>query len=130
MLTFLADLLAVFLLKKRAQDRLEEQANNLRRLLDMHDEWIYVIAPDSGELKFMNAKMRTLAPTVKEGMICYREFMNRDTPCPNCPAMRLGTAEKAEQIIESLNCGVKVQATASRMKWYGKDSCLVICRER
>ena len=129
MLTFLADLLAVFLLKKRVQDRLEEQADNLRRVLDMHDEWVYVLDPQNGTLKFVNEKMRQFAPTVREGMICYRELMNRDTPCPDCPAAKLATADKAEKILENSKFGKKVHVTANKMTWDGKDSCLIISKE-
>lgn len=46
----------------------------------------YIINPKTHQLLFINDYIRRRMPNVKPGDFCYREFMNRETPCENCPA--------------------------------------------
>ncbi len=129
LLSFLAEMLALFLLKKRSQDKLAEQAENLRRVLDNQDAWIYVINPQTCELRFMNEKTRELAPDVEVGMRCYSTFMQRSCRCENCPVIGLQNREKAESVIKNDNYGVEVTATATPISWNSEAACLITCRE-
>ena len=123
LLQFLSEVLALFLLKKRTQDKVAEQAANLQRVLDSQDAWIYVIDPDTYELKFLNKKTRTLAPDSREGMPCYRAFMGKDTPCENCPL----TAPHHTCVIENHKLSVLVRTQATQIFWDGKDEYLITC---
>ncbi len=123
LLQFLSEVLALFLLKKRTQDKVAEQAANLQRVLDSQDAWIYVIDPDTYELEFLNKKTRALAPDSREGMPCYRAFMGRNTPCENCPL----TAPHHTCVIENHKLGVLVRTQATQISWNGKDEHLITC---
>lgn len=129
LLEFLAEMLAAFLLKKRIRDRAVLQAANLRSVLDRQDAWIYVIDPDTCELKFLNAKTKQIAPESREGMVCYKAFMARDSRCENCPAANIRQTKNADAIIENDNLSVRVRARASQISWNGEDSCLIFCQE-
>jgi len=123
LLQFLSEVLALFLLKKRTQDKVVEQVANLQRVLDSQDAWVYVIDPVTYELKFLNKKIRALAPDSRDGMPCYQTFMGRDTPCENCPL----TAPHHTCVIENHKLGVLVRTQATQISWDGKDEYLVTC---
>ncbi len=129
LLQFLAEVMAMFLLKQRARDKAVEQAENLRSILDRQDAWIYVIDPDTCELKFLNAKTKQIAPESHEGMVCYKAFMGRNSRCENCPAANIHQAKNASAVIENLNFGVCVRARAAEISWNGEAYCLVTCHD-
>ena len=127
LLEFFAEVLAMFLLKKRTQDRAVAVAESLRHVLDQQDDWIYVIDHETCELKFLNAKAKKLAADCEIGMACYNVFMGRKCRCENCPAAKedgTGTV-----IIDSYKYGVKVRANSTKINWNGKEACLITCRE-
>ncbi len=125
LLQFLSEVMALFLLKKRTQDKLSEQAANLQNVLDSQDSWIYVIDPATYHLRFLNKKIRTLAPKARPGMICYRAFMGIDHPCPSCP---LACPEQSS-IIQNDKLGVQVCAQTTDLLWNGKRERMITCLE-
>jgi len=125
----ISEMLAVFLLKKRAQDKLEQHVADLAHALDAQKSWIYVIDPDTCELKFINARTRELAPSVEVGMRCYQALTGRDDRCPGCPAANVGIGCSVEAVIENQYMGLKVEAEASHIRWKDEDCCLLTCRE-
>lgn len=128
-LTFVSELLSTFLLKKRAQDRVEEAARDLRTLLDTQNSWIYVIDPDTCQLQYINAKTYALVPDAKIGMRCYEAFFKRKEPCEICAARNI--RETVNQTLEIYNPVLKVWslADASLIRWSGKDACLLACHD-
>jgi putative two-component system response regulator len=129
LLTFLAEVMAVFLVKKSNQERALRQAENLRSVLDRQDAWIYVIDPDSCELKFLNARAQNIAPEARPGMTCYRAFMGRDERCENCPAARIKEEHNAATLIRNDNLNVSARTRATLISWNGEDSCLLTCHD-
>ena len=127
LLQFLAEVMSMFLLKKRVQDRAIAQNQNLRSILDRQDAWIYVIDPDTCELKFLNEKVCQLDPNGKVGMVCYKTFMGRDSRCENCPAANIHQDKNASAIIENPNYGLRVHSHATQINWNGEESCLITC---
>lgn len=114
-------------MKKRTQDRAIATAESLRSILDRQDDWIYVIDPDTHELKLLNANIKKLAPESREGMTCYRAFMSRESPCENCPVGRSG--QEGPSIIENPNFRIRVRAAASPISWNGAPSCPITCQD-
>lgn len=53
-------------------------------IFDNMDSFVYVINPDNYEISFINKKVLSDSPNVKNGDICYKALQNRDTPCENC----------------------------------------------
>lgn len=129
LLEFLAEVLAMFLLKKRTQDKATDQAANLQSILDNQDAWVYVINPETCELKFLNAKTKQIAPKSRTGDICYQAFMNRSDRCANCPAANIHLDKTAASIIENHNLGVHVRALATEISWNGENACMVTCHD-
>lgn len=123
LLRFLSEVVALFLLKKRTQDKSIEQAANLKNVLDTVDAWVYVIDPNTYELKFLNQKTLALSADSHEGMQCYRTFMARQSPCSNCPL----TAQDHSCVIENSKLGVRVRAQATQIIWDGKEERLITC---
>ena len=116
----------MFLLKKRTQDKVAAQAEELRSILDRQDIWLYVIDPDTCELKFLNKKTREVAPN-SLGMPCYKALRNRDSRCEICPAAHIHRDKNGSAIIEGSALGKRLQANASEISWNGETACLIFC---
>lgn len=128
-LTFFSEMLAVFLLKKRAQDATDRYAADLASILDNQNAWIYVIDPDDCTLKFLNAKTRALAPEAQPGMKCYQCLMGREDRCPDCPALHIRELKNNQITIDNFYLGLNVEAESSLIRWGGSEACLLTCRE-
>lgn len=128
-LTFISELMSTFLLKKRAQDRAILAAENLKMLLDHQNSWIYVIDPDTFELRYINEKTKRIAPQCELGMRCYEVFFERTEACVECPVKDI--RNKINSTIEKYNPVLKVWslADASYIKWESKDACLLCCHD-
>lgn len=128
-LTFFSEMIAVFLLKQRAQDATDRYAADLSSVLDNQNAWIYVIDPDDCTLKFLNAKTRALAPDAQLGMKCYQCLMGREDRCPDCPALHIRELKNNQITIDNLYLGLTVEAESSLIRWDGSEACLLTCRE-
>lgn len=129
LLQFLSEIFALFLLKHRIQNKATQQAENLRHILDSQDAWIYVIDPDTCDLKFINAKTRKLAPDGKVNTPCYKTFMNRDSRCEGCPALNIHETGNCAAIMDNPNFGLRARAQATKILWDGEAACLLTCTE-
>ncbi len=128
-LSFIAELLSTYLLKKRAQENLAQAAENLHTLLDAQNSWIYVIDPDKYELLYINAKTSKIAPAARVGMSCHKAFFDRVIPCAACPVrdIRNNTCKTMEVYNPSLK--VWALADASLIRWGNREACLLSCRD-
>lgn len=128
LLAYFSEMLSLFLLKMRAQERINRHAENLISILDNQNAWIYVVDPKTCELKYLNAKARLLTPMAKEGMRCYEVLRCQKSQCEGCPmamAGRRGTAT-----MPGLNeMTGQTQVEAIPICWDGQDACLITCRE-
>ena len=130
LLTFLAQTISMFLLKKRAQDAAQMQMQDLRNALDKQAAWVYIIDPETHELRFNNARTRALAPNVTEGMLCYEAFRGFDAPCDICPAKNLHDPNTPHTcVVDNHKLALRVRAQAEPIHWQGKDACLISCVE-
>ncbi len=128
-LTYFSETLSVFLLKKRAQERDAQRVKDLSSILDNQKAWIYIIDPETCELKYLNARTRTLAPDVREGMLCYKALVDRSCRCEGCPSRNIRRDGTASAILCNDKFGLRVLAEATKISWEGKDACLMTCRE-
>lgn len=128
-LSFIAEYLFNFLLKKHAQDQALNAIEDLRMILDMQQSWIYVIDPDTYILKYINAKTLHTVPDAKVGKYCYQAFFKSDTPCQNCPAKNIRL--KISQSTEVYNPYLKIWAIVdgSLIRWDNQDACLLACHD-
>ena len=128
-LTFISELLSTFLLKKRAQDRALAAVRDLRMALDSQNSWIYVIDPETCELRYINAKTLRTVPDARLGMRCHEAFFHRDAPCSRCPARDIRRLRN--QTLEIYNPVLKIWslADASMIRWGEEDACLLSCQD-
>ena len=129
LLTFLAEVVAAFLLKKRSQDKTEAMSANLRSILDSQSNWCYVIDPKSYRLRYINGKTHAAIPNLCTGDICYQKIMHRTSPCEHCPMASMGDKGFAKTLIHSRYLDTPVVAESARISWNGKPACLITCRE-
>ena len=128
-LTYFSEMLSVFLLKHREQAISRRQAQDLSSILDNQNAWIYIIDPDSCELKYLNARTRSLAPGVKPGMRCYEALHGLPSRCENCPSAHILRCKNQSRLMENRKFDLQVLADATLIQWDGTDACLMSCRE-
>ena len=128
-LTNFSEMLSVFLMKKQAQARSVQYTNDLISILDNQNAWIYIIDPDTCQLKYVNAKAMTLAPDAKIGMTCHKAFFGTDCRCENCPSRNIAQTKTASSIVHNDRFHMDILAEATMIQWDGEPSCLLTCRE-
>lgn len=128
-LRYFSEMLSVFLMKQRQQEKALSHANELRTVLDNQNAWIYIIDPDTCELKYLNAKTKKLAPNVRPGMRCHKALMGLEERCPGCPSRNIREEKNSSALIYSEHFDLKVLAEATLIQWDGEDSCLLTCRQ-
>ena len=126
LLQFLSEVMALFLLKKRTQDRSNEQISNLKNVLDIQDAWIYVTDPSTYRLKFLNAKIKKLVPECQVGQICYEALLGHKQPCEQCPIRQ----PDHRSIIRNEQLNVSVRAGSTAIFWDGKEEQVITCYEQ
>ena len=127
-LSFIAEIVSTFLLKKRAQDRALNTAESIADILDNHSSWICVVEPKTFKILYINKTMYFLAPDASLGVPCYKTFFHRDAPCENCPVKKLAAGETGGAItIHNPFYQVCFKAEASEIKWSGKQAFLISC---
>ena len=117
------------MLKQRKQEKSQSYATELQSILDNQNAWIYIIDPDTCNLKYLNAKTRELAPDVKPGMLCYKALKGMQERCPGCPSAGIRQNKNACVKMYNDQFDLNVWAEATLIQWGGEESCLLTCRE-
>ena len=128
LLIFLSQILAMFLLKKRAQDETAKYSTNLRGMLDSQEHAIYVVDKEY-RIRFSNANCAALTPDLEVGDTCYRSIMRVDHPCENCPIRNLRSNDFQCSIVKSPCIGLRVESAATPVTWDGEDAYMVTCHK-
>lgn len=128
-LVYFSEMLSVFLLKKQAQDRTAQRVADLSSLLDNQNAWIYIIDPDTFELKYVNAKAKENAPDADLGMRCHKVFFDRECRCENCPAKDIRNRKNTQCKIAIPKYDVSFLTEATLVNWEGKEACLIVNRQ-
>lgn len=136
-LSMLAKILGVFLLKDNMARKLEEAYSNIITILDSMNIFAYVCDEDTYVLEYLNAKIRDQFPESRLGMTCHAAFFDgRETPCEQCPRASLPTGTHFDESFRSPLCSMEIynpvlevwtQTTASRIPWSGKNAVLICC---
>lgn len=130
-LTFISEILSIFLIKKRKEDKLINSYKTIKAVMDNLNSWTYVINKNTYELLFINQKTLSIAPNTEINQLCYKAFWNRDKPCEVCPMHEL-SEEKSFCTIELYNDNLNVwtSANASYIEWNEeKSACLMCCND-
>ena len=129
-LNFLSEMLSVFLMKKRQQERALQQAEEISSILDSQNAWIYIIDPETRELKYLNAKLRAAIPEAKPGICCYKVLQGRTTPCEGCPCRDILEKKSDSAVLHNEHNGIVADTDAALVQWGGKLSCMITSRQR
>lgn len=129
-LSFIAEILGIFLLKERGKIKLSNTAAGLQSVLDNQNAWIYVIEPNTYDLLYINKKTKELVPDVKQGISCFKAFFQRDKACDYCPlkALKNGRSNSSLEIFNPF-LNVWTLADAAVILWKGKTAFLLTCHD-
>ena len=128
-LSYFSEMLSMFLLKQRQQEKALARADALSSILDNQNAWIYIIDPENCRIRYLNAKTRQLAPEAKVGMTCYECLLGRKEPCQGCPSRNILETRNASAVIHNPKFNLKVLSEATAIQWDGETACLMTCRE-
>ena len=128
-LTYFAEMLSMYLMKQRKQEKVQSYAADLQSILDNQNAWIYIIDPDDCRLKYLNAKTRELAPDVKPGMYCYQALRGMQERCAGCPSLGIRQTKNVTTKIHNSQFDLHLLAEATLIQWGGEESCLLTCRQ-
>ncbi len=128
-LSFLSRMLSVFLLKRRAQNRVMESMQNLKEVLDSLNSWIYVVDTNSCHLLYLNRRANELTPGAQAGRLCCQALFEREEPCSPCIIHEI--AKKEDGAIEVYHSRLDkwVIATGTRIPWGDKEAYLLVCQD-
>jgi len=125
LLYFLSQIVSVFLLKKRGQEKNSRLAANLQTLIDSQNAWIYVIDPETFRLKYMNQQTRALSPQIEENARCHEVLRGLSEPCENCPVRSMDGRRKCSTLIHNDHLGITMYSEAAKITWDGKEAYLI-----
>lgn len=128
-LTLISQILSIFLMKHRTQQRLEGTLKQWDIILENQDTWLYIVDPNDYALLYLNAKTKSLAPEAQIGTTCHRVFYHRDTPCENCilRAFEKQGTRSCEMYNPILN--VWFVTSVAPICWNNRSSYLITCQD-
>lgn len=129
MLTYFSEMLSVFLLKKQAQDRTAQRLADMSSLMDNQTAWVYIIDPDTCQLKYVNAKTREMVPAAQNGMCCYATFFGRNSRCENCPAKDIRSRRNAQCKLTMEKFDTVFWSEVTLVNWEGREAAMIVNRE-
>ncbi len=124
-LSYFSEILSVFLMKHREQEKLNARSEEMHTLLDNQNALIYIIDPDDMTLIYRNEKTATMIPTSTLGEPCYKTLMQSDKPCPGCPAQKIREKGVDRSILIDRKYGSRIMMDATMIHWHGKKCCLM-----
>ena len=98
--------------------------------LDLQNEFIYVIDPQTFEIVYTNRAIRLFySDLMPVGECCHSFFMGRGASCKNCPAIKLMTTGEHKFCQIERPDGTTLLSTASMFEYQGKDFILISCSD-
>lgn len=127
-LKFISEILSTFLMKRKAQVRVQKEVENLMEVLNNLDGYVYVVEPDTFKMRFINRKTLLLDSAIQLEDHCYHSFYKRDSPCEICPLLQL-KEQKDGTPLEMYNPFLKlwVSTKPSWITWEKKECILISC---
>ena len=125
-LVLLSQTISLFLLRQRGKEETTRTFEDIQNVLNSQYSWTYIVEPETYEIKFLNRRAMELVPYATVGEKCYKVFMNRDTPCQNCPIVVEGVDKTT--LIKNPHLNLDVSAHANSIHWHGKNAWLLMCR--
>lgn len=83
-LSFIAEIISIFLLKDRVKNKLAKTIDMMQTILDHQGLMTYVIDKNY-RLVYMNSQTQTAVPEAQIGNYCYKDFFDNSQICDFCP---------------------------------------------
>ena len=128
LLTYFSEMLSVFLLKKRVQDKTDRHARDLQNMLDSQNAWIYIVDPDTRELLYLNKQITARCPGAQVGQKCYWALSGRDHISEECPLKALQEGRSSTLLTSSRYNG-SILAESAMIQWEGRPACMITYRK-
>ena len=119
----------MFLLKRRAQNRVMESMQNLKEVLDSLNSWIYVVDTNSCHLLYLNRRANELTPGAQAGRLCCQALFEREEPCSPCIIHEMAKKEDGAIEVYHSRLDKGVIATGTRIPWGDKEAYLLVCQD-
>ena len=123
-LLIVARIVGSFLVKQQ-QRELAYFSEDFKSALDDEASYVYIVEPNSYEIKYCNKAVRDYVGHNCEGNTCYSEFIGRSTPCLECPMNIHRKTGKARSVEVKRSDDMLVLAQASPMRWNGMDMYMI-----
>ena len=78
-----ADLINAYIERRRVEEALYREREQLLALFESIDFPIWVADPETYEILYVNREARSVGRSLV-GCLCYQALQSRDTPCPHC----------------------------------------------
>lgn len=125
-LTFISEILSTFLLKKRAQDRMEEAYVSLQCVLEQQSAAVYIVDPDTYDIVYANQKARDMIEELQVKAPCYQAIFRATEPCSFCPVEKIrATEQSCNDEIYNGRLGLWFSCDAVPIKWNRCDMIMV-----
>lgn len=121
-------LVGTFLMKHDESEGELFITEEIERVMDTIENYIYIVDNENYMLRFINKKTRGLLPNIRLGDLCYKVLRNKEKPCEDCPkiGMLANHAEKFRCQVYNEMLDKHVDTTISKVKWSdGSQSCLL-----
>lgn len=118
-LHFAAEVISIFLLKNRTQDKMQRSQRLLQKILDHLTLSLCVIDPDSREVVFVNQHFKEQKPDYHAGECCYELLGADKAPCQNCRVERLLASNKKTEVFYS----------AENKAWLEMSAASITCQD-
>lgn len=123
-----SQMLGRYLLHWRSQQADRRQAEQMQCLLNNQPGWLYVVEPETGNLRYQNQPAQQRFPGGELGKPCYQTLHRREVPCPGCPAFSLGQQSQKSLLMEDGDTG-SILAEATAVIWEEKPAWMMTCRK-
>ncbi|WP_165045671.1 PAS domain-containing hybrid sensor histidine kinase/response regulator [Adlercreutzia sp. ZJ138] len=84
---------------------------------------VYVIREDNHKILYYNKRVREIAPTIENGMVCHELW---EGACDNCPLLYMGDKNEARSVNYGDPFGEVVEIAATRILWEEEVPAFVI----
>lgn len=128
LLTYFSEMLSVFLLKKRVQEKTDRHARDLQNMLDSQNAWIYIVDPDTRELLYLNKQITAHCPGAQVGQKCYWALNGCDHISEECPLKALQEGRSSTLLTNSRYNG-RILAESVMIQWKGRPACMITYRK-
>ena len=126
-LMLISKMLSTFLLKQRAQEKIERSARQLKAVLDHQNLWIYVVDKETRRLVYFNHRVRESLPALKQNAPCYAVFFQHDAPCKDCPLQALLDDERRTIELYSPVFQAWLKIDVAPIQWDGRAAYMLTC---